>query len=132
MKYACALRAAALPAVQQQGAVTYLSGGVDIETAAAIQSEARRWPMMLEFAVKDKPVNDYLADVAVVVRDRRGVAVLETKSDGPFLLAHVEPGRYKIEATFAGKTLQGVVHVKAGEPSKGIFMWPTEYVSRGG
>ncbi len=121
-----------LPPVQQQAGVAFMTGGVDLDVARLLQSESSRWPVSLQFAVKDTPVNSYLADVRVVVRDARGIPVLDTLSDGPFLLARLQPGRYAVDATFGGRTLHENVAVKAGTTTRKIFLWPHEYLDSEG
>lgn len=121
-----------LPPMQIQGSVSYVSGGVDKDSAAAFEAAARQWPAMLEFAVKDRPVNSYLANVKVQVLDGHGRTVLQTVSDGPFLLARLAPGRYDVKATFGGKTIEGALHVKAGEHARQVFMWPSSYLKKEG
>ncbi len=121
-----------LPPTQTQGAVSYVSGGVDKDSAAAFEAAAKQWPAMLEFAVKDRPVNSYLANVKVHVLDSHGRTVLQTVSDGPFLLARLAPGRYDVKATFGGKTIDGTLHVKAGEHAREVFMWPSSYLKKEG
>lgn len=114
-----------LPPTQTQGTVSYVSGGVDKDSAAAFEAAAKHWPALLEFAVKDRPVNSYLANVKVQVLDAHGRTVLQAVSDGPFLLARLQPGRYDVKATFGGKTLDGTLHVKAGAHAREVFMWPS-------
>lgn len=115
--------AAVLPPVRAQGAVKYLSGGIGIDESRAISREAGRWPMTLEFAARDKARHEYVADVKVRVRDARGHTVLDTMSDGPFLLARLGPGRYRVNATYEGRTLTHRIDVKAGMPVRQVFVW---------
>ena len=49
---------------------------------------------------------------------------MKTIANGPFLLAWLQPGRYSVDATFAGKNLHEKMLVKAGEPAKRVFEWP--------
>ena len=116
--------ATALPPVHKSGDVEYLSGGIGREESAAIERASKEWPLTLEFAVKEKHRDEFAADVKTVVRDAKGHAVLQTDSDGPFLLARLEPGQYAIDATLAGKTLHEKVAVKRGQPAKAVFLWP--------
>ena len=113
-----------LPSVHKSGDVEYLSGGIGRDEAAAIEHASKKWPLTLEFAVKEKHRDEFAADVKTVVRDAKGRAVLQTDSDGPFLLARLEPGQYAIDATLAGKTLHEKVAVKHGQPAKAVFLWP--------
>mgnify|MGYP003385200536 CR=1 FL=1 len=114
----------ALPPVHTSGQVEYMSGGIGKDEARAIESASKQWPLTLEFAVKDKKVADFAADVNVTVRDRKGHTALQATSDGPFLLAKLAPGSYTVDATLAGKTLHRKVHVKQGHMAKAVFEWP--------
>lgn len=115
---------AALPPIHRSGQIEYLSGGIGKDESAAIESASRRWPLTLEFAVKDKQRADFAADVSVVVRDENGHSALEALAGGPFLLARLAPGRYAVDATLAGKTLHERVVVQTGHPAKSVFLWP--------
>ncbi len=114
-----------LPPVHQSGHIEYLTGGVGLDESTAIQSESKKWPLALEFAIKDKQRADFAADVNVVLSDAKNHPELHVKSGGPFLLAKVAPGKYMISATFAGKTLKRQVVVTSGKPTKVEFLWPT-------
>jgi hypothetical protein len=115
---------AVLPPVQKAGPVEYLSGGVGQDEARAIERSSAQWPLTLQFAVKDKQRAVFAADVTVAVRDARGHTALTATSDGPFLLARLEPGSYAVDATFGGKTLHEKVVVKRGQPARAVFVWP--------
>jgi len=117
--------AANLPPIQRSGSIDYLTGGVGRVESTAIQSESMKWPLTLEFAVKDKNRADFAADVNVVVSDTKNHPELQVKSGGPFLLAKVKPGKYMVAATLAGKTLHKQVMVTTGKPTKVEFLWPT-------
>jgi hypothetical protein len=116
--------ASVLPPVHKSGTVEYLSGGIGQDEARAIEGEARHWPLTLEFAVKDKQRADFAADVKVLVRDAKGHTMLDLTAAGPLLLAKLPAGHYRIDATFAGKTLHEKAIVKPGRPAKAVFLWP--------
>ena len=114
--------APAIPMHKVDG-IEVASGGIGDGQSAAIQSEARHWPLTLEFAVRDHAKSDYAANVHVIVRDTKGQTVLKTTSDGPFLLARLDPGQYVIQASLNGKMLQQKVTV-GHEPVRQLFLWP--------
>jgi hypothetical protein len=116
--------AATLPPVQRSGQVEYLSGGIGEAQSKTMEIAAPHWPLTLEFAVKDKPRADFAANVDVIVRDVHGHTALRTESVGPFLLARLAPGRYAVDATFAGKTLHENVTVARNTPTTAVFVWP--------
>lgn len=116
-------QAASVPPMQKVDGIETMSGGIGVGEAAAMQSEARHWPLTLEFAIKDKARSDYAADVNVLVRDTHGHTVLQTTAQGPFLLARLNPGQYMVQASLNGKTLQQKVMV-GHQPARHLFLWP--------
>jgi hypothetical protein len=115
----------ALPPVQQNGSVDYLTGGIGQDESTTIDMESKRWPLTLVFGTTGgRAKADYLADVQVSVRDQRGNTALDVKSDGPYLLARLSPGTYDVQAEFAGKTLHRKVVVRAGHPVRTVMLWP--------
>jgi hypothetical protein len=118
--------AAALPPMKQQGEIQYLSGGVGTDESESIKQAASQFPLALEFVQKATPHGEYLANVAVSVIDHRGRSVLEATSDGPFLLARLPSGEYAVKASYAGRTLEKVVHVADSTSARAVFVWPGE------
>jgi len=118
-------QASSLPPVHHNGAVEYLSGGIGQDESTAIEHASKKWPLTLEFAVKDKKHAEFTADVKVVVRDAKQHQTLQTESNGPFLLAKLKPGKYEVDATLDGKTLHEKVDVRHDHPAKLMFVWPS-------
>ncbi|MEO5736587.1 MAG: hypothetical protein ABIQ82_03915 [Variovorax sp.] len=120
---------AANPPIHFTNGIEYMSGGVGSDEAQFMETVSPRWAATLEFAVKDradKQGADFAANVMVQVRDASsGNALLNATSDGPFMLARLEPGRYEVEATLNGQTLKQELTVRAGMPSKATFVWPS-------
>ena len=120
---------AANPPIHFTNGIEYMSGGVGSDEAKFMETVSPRWAATLEFAVKDaadKQGADFAASVKVQVRDAAsGTALLNAVSDGPFMLARLEPGRYDVEATLNGQTLKQELTVRAGLPSKATFVWPS-------
>jgi hypothetical protein len=112
-----------LPQLRHSGTVEYIAGGIGQDEARAMREASTSWPLALEFASKGSPRADYVADVTVNVRDSRKQSVLEVKADGPFLLARLAPGRYTVDATYAGKTLSKTVTVARGRAARTLFLW---------
>lgn len=115
-----------LPPVHKDGAVEYLSGGIGKEEAMVVEKASHHWPLTLAFAQKGQQRAEYTADVAVLVRDAQGHTALQTKADGPYLLARLAPGHYTVEATLANKTLHRKVDIKAGHMAREMFVWPAD------
>ncbi len=127
-------QAAPSPTIHMSHNVEYMSGGIGKDEAELMQTVSPRWPATFEFAVKDGNKADFAADVRVTVRDSRGMALLDrVPSDGPFMVARLQPGDYQVEARLGGETLKQAVHVPAGGPAKTVFMFPagTDMASHG-
>ena len=79
--------------------VKFISGGVSDDSAERMAARGKEFNLKLLFAAKD---GHYLADVAVSISDAGNRKILDTVSEGPFLLAQLPPGKYAISATYAG------------------------------
>ncbi|MDR6854359.1 hypothetical protein [Variovorax guangxiensis] len=122
---ALAAHAAYNPPIHMANGIEYMSGGISSDEAALMQTVAPRWPATFEFAIKDGTRSDFAADIAVTVRDAAGRALLsQVNAEGPFMVARLEPGRYEVEATLAGRTLKQTVEIHAGGPTRTLFLWP--------
>lgn len=112
-----------LPPEHTQGVVTYVSGGIGHDEAQAFEVAAAQYPLRLEFAIKHKPRAEFAANVHVTITDARGKPVLDTHSDGPFLLAKLPAGRYTVTAERHQQTLTRTVHVATHKPAHVMFLW---------
>jgi len=113
-----------LPPLHQQGEVTYMSGGVGSDQSTAIKDVMHKYPLVLEFAGASHQGNEYLADVPVHITDMNGATVLKATANGPFLLASLPGGRYKVTASYEGKAQQRVVDVSSSGHVRSMFVWP--------
>jgi hypothetical protein len=113
----------ALPPEQTQGVVTYVSGGIGIEETRAFAAAAKQYPLVLEFAVKHAPRAALTANVHVIVTDVKGQSVLDTHSNGPFLLAKLPAGYYTVSAEQKGQLLARTVHVITHKLAHVLFLW---------
>jgi hypothetical protein len=118
-----AAKVAGLPAVHEQGAISYLSGGIGKTEADAIRHVAKQYPLELEFLRKARPKDEYLAGVKVLVTNTQKIKVLETTSDGPYLLAGMPDGKYEITADLDGKVQHRTVEIVARQHRRIVFEW---------
>jgi hypothetical protein len=118
-----AATAGALPPAQTQGAVTYVSGGIGQQEAQVFEAAAAQYPLALEFALKHTPRAEFTANVHVIVTDAKGQHVLDTRSDGPFLLAKLPAGHYTVTAEHKGQTLTKTVRVAPARSAHALFVW---------
>jgi hypothetical protein len=108
-------------AVQQQGGLRFVTGGVGLEERDALKNMRADFNVRLTFAVKG--TGAYVADVDVAITDAKGAAVLRTAADGPKLYAQLAPGKYTVNATFSGKTQSRSVTVGKRGAVEATFYW---------
>ncbi len=112
-----------LPATHRQGEVTYLSGGIGLNESDAIKHAAKAYPLELEFVLKAKPKDEYLADVKVQIKDAHDKTMLNATADGPFLLAKMPAGKYTVSADRHGKLEHRQVEIAANGHQRVVFAW---------
>ncbi len=94
---------APMPQPQMQGSVAYLNGGAGDEEVQYIKQSMKDYSMALAFARAASPRAEYVATVAVSVKDGKGNAVFEVPSVGPYLLLKLPAGSYAVTATYQGQ-----------------------------
>ena len=126
--------AAVNPPIRMSHGIEYMSGGIGSEEARLMETVAPRWPAAFEFAIKDRKGADFASDVRVTVRDASGKVLLDNvASEGPFMVARLDPGTYEVEARLRGNTLKQTLQVTQGAPARMAFLWPagTDMASSG-
>ena len=111
-------QAQALPQARSQGSIEYVTGGVGKEEADALKQASSDYSLTLELASsgptpEGRTAGAYVADAVVVIRDAQGREVLNTRTDGPLLLARLPPGKYTIGADWNGVHKQTAVDLGA-------------------
>jgi len=89
-----------LPAVQSFNGVSYLAGGIGLDEREAMHAVRHDYSLWLAFASKGGSA--YIADTEVVIRDGKGHIVLDTQADGPWLMANLPAGQYRVTARSPG------------------------------
>ncbi|HEY4074153.1 MAG TPA: carboxypeptidase regulatory-like domain-containing protein [Herbaspirillum sp.] len=115
--------ASSLPAATTVGNVSYLSGGIGIDESTAMKEAASKYSLELVFSAKAGAAAAYIADVHVKVSDRSGKAVIDTVSNGPYLLANLPAGSYQVEASSKDVTKTERVTVTKGAHKRLVFSW---------
>jgi hypothetical protein len=64
----------------------------------------------------------FTADVHVTINDAQGKRLLDTRSDGPFLLAKLPVGHYTITAEQQGQRLRKAVHLTPEKSTHVLFL----------
>ena len=109
-----------MPQVQQQGNVSFVSGGVGQDESKALQSAAHEWPLALRFTGRG---GEFLADVHVQITDSHGASVLDTTSRGPYMLVRLRPGHYSVHVSHAGVDKTSAVTVGSNGSARASFVW---------
>ncbi|SPB14978.1 carboxypeptidase regulatory-like domain protein [Caballeronia novacaledonica] len=109
-----------LPQIQQQGDVSYTSGGVGLDESRALLREQAHWPLSLRFT---GPTADYLSGVHVRVVDGKGAEALSTESMGPYMLVKLPPGSYTVYAKYKDQEKKQAVTVAGPGKAKAAFHW---------
>ena len=123
--------AATLPDVRRWGDTTYLSGGFGKDEARAMRNEKHAYPLALTFSVRHGSVGQLESAVAVEIERPDGSLALSVTSEGPFLLANLQPGAYRISArTKDGRLQRRDVVVSGASTVDVVFQWPEQVAAR--
>jgi len=94
----------------ENGAVSYVSGGVAVSGMRAIDAEEHNYNLKMLFVAAQN--GEYLADVNVMITDSKGNSILDTTTKGPVLLVKMPNGEYTVTTkTQSGKTLARKIKV---------------------
>ncbi len=86
-----------------QGSIAYISGGISSDEADAMKAAAANYPLTLELAVN---------------------AVLNTTTEGPFLLVRLPSGTYTLDVEWNGAQQKRTVQVAADKRQHIFFEFP--------
>ena len=120
--------ALALPAAAQNdgvtrapSGVTYVTGGIGTDAVDRLKSMEKDFNLNLVFA---RTTGEYLSDVKVSIADAAGHAVLDVVSQGPWVMAKLPEGSYRIDATFGSKVQSRTVAVGGSKLVTVDLRWP--------
>jgi hypothetical protein len=103
--------------------VMFVSGGISEEAVDRLRAMERDFNLKMVFALN---TGAYVADVKVQVVDPSNRVVLDTSTEGPWLLAKLPPGSYQVNATYGRATERRTVAVAPAGLKTLDFRWPTE------
>jgi hypothetical protein len=109
--------------VMASSGVTYVTGGAGTEAVDRLRAMEKDFNLKLVFALNN---GEYLADVDVSVVDAANRVVLDTSSEGPWLLAKLPAGNYQVNANYRGSVVRRAVAVGATTLRTVDFRWPSE------
>ena len=97
----------ALPLATESGAVTVISGGVDLDEAQRMKQAAGRYPLRVVFSV---PGGNYAVPEEFTLL-QSGNAMVKIASAGPWLLIDIPPGAYTLQVRVDDRVLERPVTV---------------------
>ncbi len=109
--------------VQTAGNITYVSGGVGTESLDHLGSITSDFNLKLIFALNS---GEYLSNVNVAITDAKGQSMVDTTSEGPWFLARLPKGNYRVVATVAGKAEKRQIAIGAAKLRTIDFRWAAE------
>jgi hypothetical protein len=110
-------------AIQTVGNISYVSGGVGTDSQDRLNSLTKEFNLKLVFAMKS---GGYVSGARVTLADAGGKTLLDTTSEGPWLLVKLPSGRYRVIATLSGKTIERKTAVNAANLKTLDFRWSSE------
>ncbi|WP_211442459.1 hypothetical protein [Collimonas humicola] len=120
---ALAVNASAAPTAVTKGAATYISGGIGVDESTLIQQEAKNYPLELEFVIKATPKDEYAADIHVKISDASNNVVLDAVSNGPFFLAKLPAGSYRLAVAKKDQVKERKIAITQGSHQHIMFEW---------
>ena len=102
----------------------HINGGVGEEERSAMLAQRPQYNLRLTFA--QAGTGEFLSGVKVAIQAiGKDQTNMEPLTDcGPLLFVRLKPGMYRITATYEGKSLSGLLRVKASGTDK-VFYWTT-------
>jgi hypothetical protein len=113
-----------LPPVQSQGQTQFVSGGIGKDESEAMLKARSAWSLALELTQATGSGAEYISDVQITIKDKLGNTVLDTTTDGPYLLVNLSPGKYSLDATYQSTTLHRNLSLQEGAAKKMTLIWP--------
>ena len=103
--------------------VTYQTGGVGTQSQERFEASENAYNLKI---VSAYDTGHYLADTAMMITDSDGQIVVNTVSDGPFLMADLPAGTYTVSAKHGETVKRKEVRINENTNLREIvFHWPT-------
>ena len=115
-----------LPAIHQQGDVTYLIGGMEEVEMKAIRQESSKWPLQIEFPDTLRNNAYWIKPVQLIIKSKRNDnTVFYGPIDGPIALIKLAPGTYELVATYQDQVKAREVKIIKGKLLQIKIQWNT-------
>ena len=114
---------APMPQMQMQGDVAFLNGGAGDEEVRFVKQSMKDYALALSFARSTASSAEYVASVAITIKDAKGATVFESPSVGPYLLVRLPAGKYTVVATYQNVSKTRPVTATRSATSVTTFSW---------
>ncbi len=108
-----------LPDIQQQGEISFVTGGVGDEETAAMKSESGDYNLQIMNSDRDGHFADHRH---ITISDAKHNEVLDADS-GPLFYANLPKGRYTVDASSNHQNLTKKVTIGGNKPTVVHFIW---------
>lgn len=99
----------------------YMNGGVGKSDEAYMRKIAKDFNLRLQFS--ERKDNEFVAGVNLAIADARGNTVFMLPSGGPMTDLMLADGKYRVSATYKGKTETQTVTLRGKEGKDLEFHW---------
>lgn len=110
-----------MPEVQQQGDISYVTGGIGDEERSALEGMQQGYN--LRITSTDDTGHFSGDDTRIVVSDLKQHGLLDV-TGGPFFYAILPEGRYSVEGFSDGQSKKQAITIASGKPVDVHFSWP--------
>jgi hypothetical protein len=107
--------------VSSRDGVAYVSGGIGEDSQARLKARETEFNLKLVFSLVE---GNYVADVAVTLKDAGGRMLLEHVAGGPVFMARLPAGAYTVEVSYEGRPQARNVRVVDRLRTE-YFRWPS-------
>lgn len=108
--------------VFEQNGMSYESGGIGVASQERLKAREKEFNLKLVFTLVE---GNYVADVAVTIKDAAGKNVIQHVADGPIFMARLPAGTYSVDAVYEGKTRTSKVSVRNERLRTEYLRWPS-------
>ena len=110
-----------LVVVETLGSTPFMNGGVGKSDEAYMRQAGKDFNLHIEFS--ERKDNEFVADADLTITDLRGNPVFVLANAGPIVNVSLPDGRYRVAASFHGKTETQLVTLRAKAGQDLYFHW---------
>ncbi len=105
--------------IQQQGNISYVSGGIGRDESNALEAVQKNYNFRITSADKS---GHFYGNTRILVTDSQGASVLDVVG-GPLIYANLPNGRYTVEGSSEGQSKKQAFTISGKKPVTIHFSW---------